>query len=94
MFDVTYDERHGKDKDPAQVQQQAMHNSLKQQPLHNPADAAKVAPIIYIEGGTFCLDLSRFQRPHEAGPEEDDIPEYVRDSEAVLGQSWDDNSKW
>ncbi|CAM0140921.1 unnamed protein product [Umbelopsis sp. WA50703] len=93
MFDVTYDERHGKDKDPAQVQQQAMHNSLKQQPLHNPADAAKVAPIIYIEGGTFCLDLSRFQRPHEAGPEEDDIPEYVRDSEAVLGQSWDDNSK-
>lgn len=94
MYNDTYDERYGKDKDQPQLQQ-SMQNSLKQQqPFHNPAEAAKVAPIIYIEGGTFCLDLSRFQRPHEAGPEEDDIPEYVRDSEAVLGQNWDDDSKW
>lgn len=58
------------------------------------ADVAKVAPIIYVEGGTFCLDLSRFQKPHDKGPEEDDIPEYVRNSDAVLGMSWDENSKW
>ncbi|KAH8555866.1 hypothetical protein BGW37DRAFT_478878 [Umbelopsis sp. PMI_123] len=58
------------------------------------AEVAKVAPIIYIEGGTFCLDLSRFQKTHDNGPEEDDIPEYVRNSDAVLGLSWDENSKW
>ncbi|KAI9287706.1 hypothetical protein BC943DRAFT_199000 [Umbelopsis sp. AD052] len=58
------------------------------------ADVTKVAPIIYVEGGTFCLDLSRFEKPHDKGPEEDDIPEYVRNGDAVLGMSWDENIKW
>ncbi|KAG2180868.1 hypothetical protein INT43_008447 [Umbelopsis isabellina] len=94
MYNDTYNERHGKEKEQAQLQQPMQNSPKQQQTFHNPAEAAKVAPIIYIEGGTFCLDLSRFQRPHEAGPEEDDIPEYVRNSEAVLGQNWDDNFKW
>lgn len=94
MYNDTYDERHGKDKDQPQLQQPMQNFPKQQQLFHNPAEAAKVAPIIYVEGGTFCLDLSRFQRPHEAGPEEDDIPEYVRNSEAVLGEIWDDNLKW
>jgi hypothetical protein len=106
ISDDMLDERYERDREQCQRQQShasfnnsnrnnnSISNNNRQSTQKYPADAAKAAPIIYIEGGTFCLDLSRFQKSHEMGPEEDDIPEYVRDGEVVLGVDWDDSSKW
>lgn len=71
----TYDDRAEEDKEQSQMRQSQMSFNKQQPAQQHPAGVAKGARIIYVEGGTFCLDLSRFQQPLASGPEEDDIPE-------------------